>query len=39
MMQFLELFSLARLPDASVADHLSFQGSTCQWDIVFTRAV
>ena len=28
-MQFPELFRLARLPDASVADHLSFLGSTC----------
>jgi hypothetical protein len=34
---FPELFRLARVPDASVADHLLILGSSHHWDIVFSR--
>jgi hypothetical protein len=38
-MQFPELFHSARFPEASVADHLRFQGANLLWDIEFTRAI
>ncbi len=34
---FLELFRLARTPESKVADHFRFHGSTCHWDIEFSR--
>jgi hypothetical protein len=36
---FLELYSLARIPEATVTDHLRLQGSSFHWDIAFIRAV
>ena len=37
--RFLELFRLARVPEASVADHLQYLGSSHHWDIDFSRSV
>jgi hypothetical protein len=37
--QFPDLFRLARAPEASVADHLCFNGSIRHWDIAFSRQV
>uniref|UniRef100_A0A2N9FDT7 Uncharacterized protein n=1 Tax=Fagus sylvatica TaxID=28930 RepID=A0A2N9FDT7_FAGSY len=34
---FPDLFRLARVPDASVADHLQILGSSHHWDVVFSR--
>jgi hypothetical protein len=37
--QFPELFHLARVPEASVADHLQYLCSSHHWDIDFSRSV
>jgi hypothetical protein len=37
--RFPELFRLARMPNASVADHLQISGSSHHWDIAFSRQV
>ena len=34
---FPDLFRLARVPDASVANHLQLLGSSHHWDVVFSR--
>ena len=33
--QFLDLFCLARVPKATVADHICYIGSSRHWDIAF----
>ena len=38
-LSFPELHSLARYPEATVAESMQFQGSSIHWDIVFIRAV
>jgi hypothetical protein len=37
--QFPELFRIARVPEAAVADHIPFIGSTRHWVIAFCRLV
>jgi hypothetical protein len=38
-LSFPELYSLARYPEATVAESMRFQGSSIHWDVVFIRAV
>ena len=38
-LQFPELFRLAHIPKASMANHLRFQGANRLWDIEFTKAI
>jgi hypothetical protein len=38
-LSFPELYSLAKYPEATVAESMQFQGSSILWDIVFIRVV
>ena len=38
-LSFPELYSLARNPEATVAESMQIQGSSIHWDVVFIRAV